>query len=229
MISAGKLCCHFPNEEDLPAIVSLDQRCLGGLWSESGYRRELESPNSLFRILSTPAVSSQAAKASRAKDSTTLDLAAEAEPSTASIIGIGCLWAILDEAHITVLGIDPAYQGQGLGQWLLLHLLLDARRQNLQHATLEVRPSNTRAHKLYYRFGFQQVGRRKRYYSDGEDALLLWRSGLQNREFLQEIAHWRPYILTRLRQHGWQVDDHWDDEKWVENRILKGVNIFDKN
>lgn len=229
MVLAGRLCCHFPSEADLPAIVSLDQRCLGGLWSEAGYRRELESPNSLFRILSTPTSGAQAATAAPAEDFTTLDAAANAKPSTASIIGIGCLWAILDEAHITVLGIDPLYQGQGLGQWLLLHLLLDARRQNLQHATLEVRPSNHQAQKLYQRFGFQQVGRRKRYYSDGEDALLLWRSGLQNRDFLQEIGRWRPHILTRLRQHGWQVDAHWDNEKWVENRILKGVNIFDKN
>ncbi|HEY9761996.1 MAG TPA: ribosomal protein S18-alanine N-acetyltransferase [Trichocoleus sp.] len=189
MVSAGKLSCTYPSVEDLPAIVSLDQRCLGGLWSEAGYRRELDSPNSLFRILST------------------VDSAPTPLPSTPSIIGIGCLWSILDEAHITLLGIDPLYQGQGLGQWLLLHLLIDAHQRQLHHATLEVRVSNLPAHKLYQKFGFQLVGRRRRYYSDGEDALLLWRSGLQNTQFSQELASWQLSILDRLRHQGWCISD----------------------
>lgn len=207
MISAGQLCCQAPSVDDLPAIVRLDQRCLGGLWSEAGYRRELDSPNSFFRILST------------------LEPALAAVPSTPSIIGIGCLWAILDEAHITVLGIDPTYQGQGLGQWLLLHLLLDAHQRGLCHATLEVRESNTPAHKLYQKFGFQMVGRRRRYYSDGEDALLLWLSNIQTPQFAQELTSQHRDILSRLRHQGWGVSD----ENCSENRIFKEQNLFDKN
>lgn len=207
MVLAGKLSCTYPFAEDLPAIVSLDQRCLGGLWSEAGYRRELDSPNSLFRILST------------------VDASPSPSPSMPSIIGIGCLWSILDEAHITLLGIDPLYQGQGLGQWLLLHLLMDAHQRDLHHATLEVRISNLAAHKLYQKFGFQSVGRRRRYYSDGEDALLLWRSGLQAAEFAQELSSWRIGILDRLYHQGWCVSD----ERCSEIRIHSGSEIFDKN
>jgi [ribosomal protein S18]-alanine N-acetyltransferase len=207
MVSAGTLRCYSPAIEDLPAIVSLDQRCLGGLWSEAGYRREMESPNSLFRVLST------------------VDPMAAPEPSMGSIVGIGCLWAILDEAHITVLGIDPAYQGQGLGQWLLLQLLQAAHQRQLHHATLEVRTSNTAAQKLYHKFGFQPVGCRRRYYSDGEDALLLWRSGLQNTEFSQELIQHRTSILIRLRHRGWCIDDR----NCAENRMIKDSNSFDKN
>lgn len=204
MVSAGKLSCTHPSVKDLPAIVSLDQRCLGGLWSEAGYRREMESPNSIFRILST------------------VDLDPTSLPSTPSIIGIGCLWSILDEAHITLLGIDPLYQGQGLGQWLLLYLLTDAHQQELHHATLEVRVSNLPAHKLYQKFGFQSVGRRRRYYSDGEDALLLWRSGLQSTQFTQELADWRLSILDRLHRQRWCVSD----EKCSEIRIRSGSEYF---
>ncbi|MBD2260763.1 ribosomal protein S18-alanine N-acetyltransferase [Pseudanabaena sp. FACHB-2040] len=212
MVLAGALFCHSPSIEDLPAIVSLDQRCLGGLWSENGYRREMDSPNSLFRVLST------------------VDPAPSPGPSTPSIIGIGCLWAILDEAHITILGIDPLYQGQGLGQWLLLHLLQAAHHQQLQHATLEVRASNTPAQKLYQKFGFQQVGCRRRYYSDGEDALLLWRSGLQNTDFLQQLIQWQAPIVIRLRHQGWHVDDEiCNDGNCSENRMIKNLNSFDKN
>ncbi len=38
---------------------------------------------------------------------------------------------------------------------------------------LEVKASNHGALSLYSKLGFDEVGRRPRYYSDGEDALLL--------------------------------------------------------
>ncbi|MCS6997720.1 MAG: GNAT family N-acetyltransferase, partial [Casimicrobiaceae bacterium] len=40
-------------------------------------------------------------------------------------------------------------------------------------ATLEVRVNNLAAQSLYRKFGFVEVGRRKRFYRDGEDALLM--------------------------------------------------------
>jgi ribosomal-protein-alanine N-acetyltransferase len=39
-----------------------------------------------------------------------------------------------------------------------------------------VRVSNLAAQRLYLKFGFAEVGRRKRYYRDGEDALLMTRT-----------------------------------------------------
>lgn len=38
----------------LPAVVELDRLCLGGLWNESGYQRELDSPNSDLVIWTHP-------------------------------------------------------------------------------------------------------------------------------------------------------------------------------
>jgi ribosomal-protein-alanine N-acetyltransferase len=49
---------------------------------------------------------------------------------------------------------------------------LDTEPQ-LEALVLEVRPSNKSACKLYQRLGFAEVGIRKRYYGDGEDALVL--------------------------------------------------------
>ena len=153
---------HRPQVTDLDDLVALDQTCLGGLWTKDGYQRELESPNSHFWVLS-------------------LDV-------TQTIIGCGCFWEILEEAHITLLMIDPQYQGQGLGQLLLHSLLRDAVSRNLQRATLEVRVSNQPALCLYQKFGFQVAGQRKGYYkTTGEDALVLWRSGLQTSQFQQDM------------------------------------------
>jgi [ribosomal protein S18]-alanine N-acetyltransferase len=167
----------------LPEAIALDQRCLGGLWTEDGYRRELDSPNSDLLMLQ------------------------QIELEKQKIIGIACLWAILEEAHITVLAIDPLYQRQGLGQAILWMLLTSAWKRGLEWATLEVRPSNQAAIALYQQFDFQEVGKRRKYYDNGEDALILWRKGLQYPEFPQTLQQWRQEIEERLRRSGWQWSD----------------------
>ena len=48
--------------------------------------------------------------------------------SEEQVIGIACFWEILEEAHITILAIHPNFQGQGLGQSLLEHLLQEAEK-----------------------------------------------------------------------------------------------------
>lgn len=167
--------------EQLRAVLDLDQLCFGGLWTLEGYQRELDSPNSdllgLF-ISSSPPV---------------------------PLLGMGCLWAIVDEAHITILAVHPHYQRQGLGQVLLHSLLTSAGRRGLERATLEVRASNQPALSVYQKFGFKTAGRRRLYYQDtGEDALILWRGGLQHPEFAQTLANWQQQICDRLNAAGWE-------------------------
>lgn len=171
--------------EQLGALLELDQACFGGLWTLEAYQRELDSPNSELIGLSTPF-----------------------DPHT--LLGMGCLWAILEEAHITILAVHPQYQRQGLGQALLYGLLCAAEARNLERATLEVRVSNQPALALYQKFGFQTAGRRRRYYQDtGEDALILWHGELHRPEFTQILAAWDKQVSTRLAVSGWQLQvDH---------------------
>ncbi len=166
----------------LPAAVALDRLCLGGLWSLDGYQRELASPNS--ELLG-------------------LRVAGAAAPP---LIGLGCFWAILDEAHITLLAIHPDYQRQGFGQLLLLALLRRAAQRDLARSTLEVRDRNAAALALYAKFGFQTAGRRRGYYkTTNEDALILWRSGLQQPDFAAEAKAWQVAVEQRLEAGGWRV------------------------
>jgi len=130
-----------------------------------------------------------------------------------NLIGIGCLWAILEEAHIIMLAIHPQFQRQGLGQALLWALLKSACDRQLERSTLEVRSSNLAAVDLYKKFGFKEAGRRKRYYEEtGEDALVMWRSGLEKPEFQQHLAVEKVQICDRLNQKKW----HWaiDNFEW---------------
>ncbi|MBW4579831.1 MAG: ribosomal protein S18-alanine N-acetyltransferase [Tildeniella nuda ZEHNDER 1965/U140] len=121
------------------------------------------------------------------------------------LLGLGCYWAILEEAHITMLAIDPAHHRQGLGQALLYALLASAYQRGLERATLEVRVSNHAALALYQKFDFREAGRRRRYYpDDGEDALVLWHGGIQTPAFSERLKVWQQQVCDRLCTSGWQ-------------------------
>lgn len=92
------------------------------------------------------------------------------------IVGYGVLSIAADEAHVLNLCTAPGHEGQGLGQRMLQALLKIARGHRAQRVFLEVRPSNPRAIALYERAGFNEIGRRPRYYPahDGrEDAIVM--------------------------------------------------------
>lgn len=182
--------------ELLPAALELDAQCFGGLWTMAAYQRELTSPNSQLLALTCPILDIPA------PDSLVIGL----EPASTGerLLGLGGLWSILEEAHITILAVRPDYQRQGFGQALLWALLRVAWQRSLERATLEVRVSNHSAQSLYQKFGFQKAGRRRRYYPDtGEDGLILWRNGLQDQGFEQTLAQWQQRIESHLYQAGW--------------------------
>ncbi|NEO30584.1 MAG: ribosomal protein S18-alanine N-acetyltransferase [Symploca sp. SIO3C6] len=205
--------------KNLSAAVELDKLCFGGLWTKSGYERELDSPNSQLLVLEVSrGVENELGSSQINPQGTKLEI--ELEPSygvfspsisqgcyvTHHLIGLGCFWSILEEAHITIVAIHPNYQRQGLGKLLLSALLKDAIRHNLERATLEARPSNQAALSLYQKFGFTEAGRRRGYYQDtGEDALILWRSGLQTLEFEEMLTKFYLCAVSNLASRGWQL------------------------
>jgi [ribosomal protein S18]-alanine N-acetyltransferase len=147
--------------EHLAALVEIDRRCFGGHWSIETYQRELVSPNAHFI----------------------------GRFERDELVGMGCFWAILDEAHITLMSVLPEYRGQGWGQDLLVGLLARAVSIGMHHATLEVRASNDAAVGLYEKMGFETLGRRKKYYQNPEeDALIMWCRGLQQPDFMSRYA-----------------------------------------
>ncbi len=90
--------------------------------------------------------------------------------------GYGVLSVAAQEGHILNLCVDPRYQRQGVGSALLRVLMTTARACQAQSLFLEVRESNQKARALYERFGFNEIGIRKRYYpgrNGREDAIVL--------------------------------------------------------
>jgi [ribosomal protein S18]-alanine N-acetyltransferase len=90
------------------------------------------------------------------------------------VVGFAGIWLMVDEGHVTTFGVHPDWRRQGIGRQLLLGLVELGATIGARRLTLEVRPSNDAAQKLYRSFGFDVVGRRPAYYTDdGEDALIM--------------------------------------------------------
>jgi len=80
-----------------------------------------------------------------------------------------------DEAEILTLAVAPAARRQGIGSGLMAAALAGATARGAAVMLLEVAAGNAAALALYRALGFAEVGRRRRYYADGADALVLRR------------------------------------------------------
>lgn len=87
------------------------------------------------------------------------------------VIGYIGRYYFFQEAEVLNFVVDESYQRQGYGQKLFDKMVEDMK--DVKKITLEVRASNIKGINFYTKNGFKQVGVRKRYYKNGEDALLL--------------------------------------------------------
>ncbi len=131
-------------EADLDTIVELEQQIFVDAWSRSSFEAELEN-----KKISHPLV-----------------LEADGQ-----IAGYAVVWSFYQELHIANFAIHPDFRKRGFGTQLLKYIF--DRFKDAKIAFLEVRRSNEPAIRLYQKFGFKALTVRKRYYRDGEDALVM--------------------------------------------------------
>lgn len=84
------------------------------------------------------------------------------------------VWFILDEGHITNIAVHPDKRGMGYGERVTREMIQMAADSGMSVMTLEVRRSNVAAQNLYHKLGFIDVGYRKKYYENTEDALIMF-------------------------------------------------------
>ncbi len=169
---------------DVPSIVALDLAAFGPIdaWSASSFRNELRK-NRLSRYYVL-------------EDNT----AAQSDVGTALRGYIGC-WTMVDELHIVTIGVDPNWRQRGLGEALVQRALDLAHELGCESVSLECRESNVAARALYGKYGFEQVGRRRRYYKDGEDALILTVHDVRDAAYRSRLRLKR----RALRESGLQI------------------------
>ncbi|MBR4152936.1 MAG: ribosomal protein S18-alanine N-acetyltransferase [Selenomonadaceae bacterium] len=138
-----------PNDAD--AVAELELKCFAMPWSRADFLRE--NNNELAEYI-----------------------VGELDKKIVAYAGA---WISFEQAEVMHVAVEPSLRGKGIGTLIFGELIKAAKKRGATSITLEVRPSNTAAIKLYENFGLKSVGRRKNYYLDnGEDALIMWNTRL---------------------------------------------------
>ena len=88
------------------------------------------------------------------------------------VVGYSVVWLIKGEAFIMAFAVSPEHRGRGLGR-KFLKMILEDLKGKAGVVQLDVRKSNLPAIRLYRSMGFRIVKERKKFYSDGENALMM--------------------------------------------------------
>ena len=89
------------------------------------------------------------------------------------IVGFAGITIILDESNIMNIVVKKEKRMKGIGKLLLQKLIEISQELSTRFITLEVNINNKPAINLYKKFGFKEVGIRKKYYNSIDDALIM--------------------------------------------------------
>lgn len=135
---------------DLPAVLAIEREQFSHPWSAEHFAAELDNRVASFY------------------------LAESRENSLAN--GFLIFWRLGDDLELHKIAVAGACQRRGIGTCLLDFFIRKARSWHCRQALLEVRASNAAAIRLYEKYAFRCVGRRRDYYSSPvEDALVFQR------------------------------------------------------
>jgi ribosomal-protein-alanine N-acetyltransferase len=132
--------------EDVDQVARLERVSFSDPWSKSSFQHELTNRFSIPLVVK----------------------------SGSTVVGYCCLWHVYEQMEIATIAVAPEFRGKGLGGMMMRWILEEAARQGCSSVVLSVRESNLTAIRLYRRFGFAELDRRKRYYRlPEEDAIIM--------------------------------------------------------
>jgi len=181
--------------EDVTQVDEIDHEAFSTQWPPTNYHRELQNKLARYivvgdenRTVKAPPVGGISELASRVGwlfRHRRFSGRGLSPRETQYIIGFAGIWALSDEAHLTNIAVRNSHRRQGIGERLLISIIELAAELNANIVTLEVRVSNIPAQKLYYKYGFNQVGLRHGYYTDNrEDGLVMSTESITSASFL---------------------------------------------
>lgn len=171
---------------DIAEVMDIERQSFATPWTPAAYRYELRfNTNAYYYVVRprevSPSTSSTPPNGWRFR---VRRLLGTVKPATPPILGYVGFWLVVDQAHISTIAVRPKARRRGLGELLLVQVIETALAHNAEFITLEVRVSNYGAQRLYEKYGFERMGRRKGYYTDNrEDAWIMTVDGLGRPEF----------------------------------------------
>lgn len=192
---------------DIPQVSEIERASFPTMWPQTAYKRELEH-NQMARYLvisdqqslhTSPIVTNTAAGGGLAQVVRSVrrmfgsdDPAPPPMQPQPYVTGFIGLWFMLEECHVVTVAVREDHRRRGIGELLIITAIELALHKDQEVLTLECRVSNTNAQALYAKYGFQNVGVRRRYYTDNnEDALILTTPSIRTSEYQAQLARLR--------------------------------------
>ena len=136
------------DSDNVSGVAELEKQNFSDGWSEASLREELDNPYALYLV---------------------------ALDDSDRVIGAAGLIQSMDEADIMNVSVAKDARRQGIASKLLTALLDEGKKIGINAFTLEVRETNTSARALYEKFGFENAGTRKDFYTNPADnAVIYW-------------------------------------------------------
>ncbi len=207
--------------EDIEQVLAIEREAFLPLRLGTAFKRELNNRYARYLVAVQPPVEEKPVEEGDVGDipaAGELDGAADAtlwgrmvrgvkemvrresmgEEPAADIAGYVGLWFQGNEAHITEIAVRERLRGNGIGELLLIGSVRAALENGSAVLTLEARVSNFIAQRLYEKYGFQEVGLRKNYYSDNrEDAVIMTTSPIHSNEYRELFNRLQGKFLAR--------------------------------
>jgi ribosomal-protein-alanine N-acetyltransferase len=200
--------------EDIPQVMEIERESFPTMWPPTAFRRELQQNRLAHYIVvveDNPRVSHEHddderhGPIGRFLDEIKHILSPDddvhlppPEQRPELVVGFIGIWMMADEAHIVTIATRDSHRRRGIGEALLISAIETAQDRGQPLVTLEVRVSNDAAIALYEKYGFNEMGRRVRYYSDNhEDAYVLSIDSVLTRRYRQKLDDLREAHARR--------------------------------
>jgi ribosomal-protein-alanine N-acetyltransferase len=134
--------------DDVPQIQKIESASYPAPWTSAQFETELGTPHSRFLVLTD-------------------------DETDEFILGYVIYWVQVEGVSLLNVAVHPEWRGLGNAERLMRAMINETVRDEIPRIILEVRASNAGAIRLYHSLGFIQTHERKKFYQDGETALVM--------------------------------------------------------
>jgi ribosomal-protein-alanine N-acetyltransferase len=135
-------------QDDLEQILVIEKKSYPHPWNQEHFVAEMSKPYAHVYVLTD-------------------------DETDEFVAGYIVYWVQIEGVSLLNVAVHPDWRGLGYAQKLLQSMIKETVRDEISKINLEVRASNLNAIALYKKIGFSQTHLRKKFYANGEDAIVM--------------------------------------------------------